>query len=511
MIITAIIPSRKWIDSAGVRIRYKRLYPYFDANNVELKIIPLEEVETPCIKHSDLIIICKIFEVDSIKIISLCHDLGIKVGVDLFDDYFSDPSLSVFSKQHDWLELAAKMCDFAICSTARMKAVASTFFDKQYIHQINDTKDPSISFDETIHLIKSKLDSLIRSNTLKILWFGIGDNPYFDVGIKDLNSYSNFLFQIGRICTPLTFTILTNERALTSENLSSISNLPIEARIEIWTEELEDNLLRESHIAFMPVSHQNFSVAKSTNRCLTALTYGCQVLSNGFNLYSEFSNLIYQSTDELINDCKPLNFRLNENSVQEFEKICNKSYDCATEVSKFVGFLRSNILSTQSSKQTQLSIIDFKPEASKLKETFGESQLIQIDGNRFDKVGSSNFWIEKIKGKHYFAITQYAYKLLNKAWKSHFLGTKDCDGNLLYRIAAKDLQKIMPENSQCIQYVLNYRYSQDHSVRVLNQIRKGILYSFIDHSFGTLIKSLFDREYIYLANNTRQTHFLRRL
>lgn len=511
MIITVIIPSKKWIDSAGVRIRYKRLYPYFKFKNVELRITPLEEVITSCINQSNVVIICKIFEIDSIKIISLCHDLGIKVGVDLFDDYFSDPTLSVFSKQHDWLELAAKMCDFAICSTARMKAVASQFFDKQHIHQINDTKDPGIPFEETRHLIKNKRDSLSFSNTLRILWFGIGDNPYFDVGIKDLSSYSNALFQIGRSCIPLKFTILTNERALTSANLSSISNLPIETKIEIWTEELEENLLRESDIAFMPVSHQNFSVAKSPNRCLTALTYGCQVLSNGFNLYSEFSNLIYKTTDELIEDCKTLNFKFNENSLQEFEKICNKLYECATEVSMFLRFLRSNILKNQSSRQIQLGIINFKPGVSKLKETFGESQLIQIDGNRLAKVNDANFWVEKMNGKPYFVANKYAYKLLNKAWRSYFLSAKDGSGNVIYQMGAKDLQKKIPEHSECIQYVLNYRYAQADSNAVLNQIRKGIMYSFIDHSIGTLIKTLFDREYIYLANNMKQTHFLRKL
>ena len=81
-----------------------------------------------------------------------------------------------------------------------------------------------------------------------------------------------------------------------------ISRLPLQPKLDIWTESKEISYLVDSHLAFMPVSHQNFSIAKSSNRCLTALTYGCQVLSNGFDLYSDFTELIYSSTRELLED-----------------------------------------------------------------------------------------------------------------------------------------------------------------------------------------------------------------
>jgi hypothetical protein len=511
MILTIIIPSKQWIESAGVRIRYKRLRPCFEAAGVDLRIIPLEQVTNSCIESSNLVIISKIFELDSIKIISVCQNSGIRVGIDLFDDYFSDPKLSIFSKQHDWLRLAAKMCDFAICSTEKMKLVAGQFFDIKYVHQINDTKDPCITHDETRRLINRKLESFNRSGTLKILWFGIGDNPCFDVGIKDLNSYSNFLFQIAKRCSPVTFTILTNERALTPENLTSISYLPMKASIEIWSEKSEEMLLRESDIAFMPVSHQNFSTAKSTNRCLTALTYGCQVLSNGFNLYSDFSKLIYDSTEDLINDCKSCKFRLNKDSAVVFEKICKESFDCEVEVSKLLKFLHSNILSTKTTKQIRLTIVNFKPESSKLTDAFTESRLIQIDGERFAEVGRSNFWVGTVNDQPYFTTTKKAYQLLTKKWRSHFKGIKDDTGNFRYRLRARDLQKLMPEHTQNVKDILNYRCSKSNSDKVLNQFRRRVLYSFVDHSIGSVIKTLFDCEYIYLANNVNQVRGLRRL
>ena len=71
-------------------------------------------------------------------------------------------------------------------------------------------------------------------------------------------------------------TILTNERALSSRNLIKISRLPVQTKLEIWSESKEIEYLKNTHLAFMPVSHQNFSIAKSSNRCLTALTYGAR-------------------------------------------------------------------------------------------------------------------------------------------------------------------------------------------------------------------------------------------
>ena len=94
-------------------------------------------------------------------------------------------------------------------------------------------------------------------------------NPYFNVGLNDLANYSNTFLQIRKTIPAVNLTILTNERALTAKNLMRISRLPIQPTVDIWTESKEISHLVESHLAFMPVSHQKFSIAKSSNRCLT--------------------------------------------------------------------------------------------------------------------------------------------------------------------------------------------------------------------------------------------------
>ena len=87
MKITFIVPSHQWLTAAGVRIRYKRLEPFFNNKGCNISIIPLQDITERCIQESDIVIISKVFSTDSLYLISLCRTLGIKVGLDLFDDY----------------------------------------------------------------------------------------------------------------------------------------------------------------------------------------------------------------------------------------------------------------------------------------------------------------------------------------------------------------------------------------------------------------------------------------
>ena len=139
MRLVFIVPSSQWLFSAGVRIRYKRLEPFFNKNGCSVRIIPLQDLLDSDIHYADVVVMSKIFSHESIYIISVCRALGVNVGIDLFDDYFSDPRLSVFRRFHDWLELVSKTVDFAICSTDRMKSIASGFIEPGLIHKINDT------------------------------------------------------------------------------------------------------------------------------------------------------------------------------------------------------------------------------------------------------------------------------------------------------------------------------------------------------------------------------------
>jgi len=511
MKIVFIVPSPQWLTAAGVRIRYKRLEPYFNKKNCTISVVPIQEITERYLQSADVVIISKVFSSDSIYIMSLCRSLGVKVGIDLFDDYFSDRRLSVFQRIHDWLELASKISHFIICSTQRMKIIASDFVDPNVVHIINDTKDPNIFFEQTKEFLEQKLEDIANSQSLNILWFGIGDNPYFSVGLNDLSNYSNALYQINKCYPSINFTILTNERALTANNLTRISRLPIQPKLEIWTESNELEYLKKSHLAFMPVSHQKFSIAKSPNRCITALTYGCQVLSNGFDLYEDFSELIYKSTKELTDDVYDLSFKFNSQTLAIFESICDKSYDCDSEVSSFIGFLESKIFTVQSERTINFCMVNNKPSSLNTPFNSKDSLFPVIDGSTFSLTSISNFGIETYEDTTYFVFSDYSQDLLLDRWHK-YLRLKNPENILqensepVYILSVQYLENIFPDCKPALDTVLTTRFAELHTDTVIRNIQRELRQSIAFSSLRTITMLLFGSNNLFFAdaNNTIQ-------
>ena len=505
MKITFIVPSPQWLTAAGVRIRYKRLKPFFYDKGCNISIIPLQDITERCIQESNVVIISKIFSSDSLYIISLCRTLDVKVGLDLFDDYFSDQRLSVFRKFQDWLELASKIIDFIICSTDRMKNVASDYIDPGLIHKINDTRDSSITFSETEDLLDQKRYAFFYKKEFNVLWFGIGDNPYFSVGINDLANYSNALFQINKLSPSINLTILTNERALSARNLTRISRLPIRANLEIWSESKEIEYLKDSHLAFMPVSHQKFSIAKSSNRCLTALTYGCQVLSNGFDLYSEFSDLIYTSTRDFAVDYKNAKFRFSHNSISGFKSICKHSYDSDVEVSKFLKFLELKVFNLSSTNQVSFCIGNTKPKSLRHEQNFKNSLFPVIDGSTLSITSNTNFGVERYDDIIYFVFSNGLEDLLLESWHK-YLRHKYFNENkeqlkVPYRILSFEyVENKLPVMKADLQRVITSRFTEKSSDKVFGLIQSEIHQSIADPSLRKLVRILFGYDNVFYSD-----------
>lgn len=118
-------------------------------------------------------------------------------------------------------------------------------------------------------------------------------------------------------------TILTNSRALTADGLSLVNRIPVATQLSEWSEGAERDLLQEALLAFLPVNAQRFSVAKSLNRAVTALSFGCQVLSVGYPLYAALEPLIYRDPNTFLADLAQGSMRL---SGQSFSK-CRETID----------------------------------------------------------------------------------------------------------------------------------------------------------------------------------------
>lgn len=266
-----------------------------------------------------------------------------KLALDLYDDYFSHHNDSRFVSYRQWLSNAVEISDLVLCSTARLMEIVREYNSSIQISLFQDIL-PATNKKHLKQLLENKMDRLKKKNHLKLIWFGVGDNPNFELGLKDLYDFSNNLFGFNHIETNVELVILTNARALNHRNLMNVSKLPISHSICLWDLEKEKKLLEDSFLCFLPVNAQNFSIAKTHNRATTALLSGCQILSVGFPLYKIFNDFIYRDPEMFINDLGKGSFRLNDQSIDAlFLKLKNFG-DAEVESCRFSNVIKELVI-----------------------------------------------------------------------------------------------------------------------------------------------------------------------
>jgi hypothetical protein len=337
MKLVVLIPSADYLKNGGARIRYLRLSDSLGQAGIELILTPIDafdSVGTTC----DVAVVSKCYDARAFIAAAVLSDRGIPVGVDLFDDYFSEESDSRLSRYRRWLRQMLRVSDFALCSTPFLAAVVKRYRPDVPVHVLSDPA-PAFDPDELAATLQRKVSYANSTGAVRMCWFGIGDNPYFPVGLSDVAAFSDQIAALAKGDAAVELTVLTNKRALDASGLAALASLPIPPKVEEWSEAREAELLNRSFVCFLPVSAQPFSVAKSLNRALTALTAGCQVLSSGFPLYAELDEWIYRGSDCLLHDLAAGTMRLSPQSVPAFGARIAEIASADREAAALIAFL----------------------------------------------------------------------------------------------------------------------------------------------------------------------------
>ena len=284
-------------------------------------------------------------------LISKCHDAralvaaaaarvrGQAVGIDLFDDYFSQTADSRLMRYRTWLKQLLEICDFALCSTPTLRAVVETYRSDLPVHVVNDPA-PDDDVAQLPDVLESKLARTRDGLSLRLLWFGVGDNPHFTVGLGDLAAYSVMLRRLSASGMDVELTILTNDRSLTADGLALVRQIPVRTRVEEWTQSREREFLRDAFACFLPVNGQRFSAAKSLNRAVTALSAGCQVISAGYPLYAALGNLVYRDAESFVGDLAQGTMKHSPATIEKYELKIDEIASAAREASGVARFLQ---------------------------------------------------------------------------------------------------------------------------------------------------------------------------
>lgn len=335
--IRALVQSHQWLDRAGVRIRYRRISPYLERQGACIRVEEIDSLDGRWLVDEDVVILSKCTDARALFAVDHLRERGVLVGLDMFDDYFSS-GISPCHRHREFLRDMAPRVDFFLCSTERMRMIAGEFAPGKPCHLLNDPFDtleqPALAL-----RLKQKAAKAREERRIDVLWFGNGDNPTFPVGLTDLAAYADDLKPFVRAGFDVRLKVLTNLRALYSENLARIRSIGLPLVIEEWSQEGETQAMDEALVSFLPVNHQNFSIAKSLNRGISALTGGTQILSAGFDLYEAIGPFRYRDAEELLADLEEGQLRLRPHSLPELKECMSGLADPANEAARLLQFL----------------------------------------------------------------------------------------------------------------------------------------------------------------------------
>ncbi|WP_230534258.1 hypothetical protein [Microvirga roseola] len=338
MKIAIIVPSEDHFATAGVRIRYQRLKPRLEAAGHRFELVPIDTVDARSEHSFNTYIFCKCHDARSLILADALARAGLHVGVDFFDDYYSQTRDSRFVHLREWLRNIAPSLSFAICSTERMRAGLTVLLPDLPFHIINDPCD-GLDPDHVAASIEKNVERALSTRQLDVGWFGMGDNPHFPVGLSDLFAFSEILMQSRRWGFEPRLSVLTNKRSMTAERLEMLARLPVACALEEWTEELEGQLIANSLLCFLPVNAQPFSTVKSLNRAITTLASGAQALSTGYPLYAELDSFIYRDLGTLISDVERGAPALRRETIPKLLESLEALGNPDVEASKLISFL----------------------------------------------------------------------------------------------------------------------------------------------------------------------------
>lgn len=339
MDILVIVPSAEHLKTAGVRIRYTRLQSALKELGHSLKIRPIAGLTAPDALKEDVFLISKVYDTRALLLMRALKARNKIVGVDFFDNYFTHPENARLVRTHDWAVAAAGLMDFALCATEKMKSLlaAELLIDKP-VHVVND---PYEKFEPSYvsKCLATKMDRTRLTGRLHLGWFGIGNNPYFPVGLADLFAYRDHLAAFRTCGYEVHLTVMSNMTAQSSQTHAMLSELNLPYSLEEWSEEREKALIEKCLVCFLPVSGQSFSVVKSPNRAISAFSHGAQVLSVGFPLYKALAPFVYSSAGDIVADLDADRLVLRPETVGQLADLLENQGSPATEARALSAFL----------------------------------------------------------------------------------------------------------------------------------------------------------------------------
>lgn len=323
--------------NAGYRIRTLPLVKSLATHGLHVELVSMKEWHTEIRAISEaaaVVIVSKPTDSDSYLCMNYLKENGIKVIVDLFDNYFSwSPAL--YRRGVPWEALRAVQISSDICTSTPAIAETVRALGFKNIHHVSDAAPShyeTIASSSTIH---RKWES---PDVIELLWFGISDNPYFYAGIEDLLSWINVVatLQNSLRLFKVRLTICTNRVPAVQDAIMYFVREGINVRFEEWTEQGCAELLDNTHVVLIPTNLSVFSRSKTHNRCSDAIWRQCLVLVSPEGPYNGIPGAVYKSVESIALSLKNINTELIVEQLNESSDYISTHHKVADQANRLV-------------------------------------------------------------------------------------------------------------------------------------------------------------------------------
>lgn len=323
-------------NNAGYRVRTLPIVEEMKAYGRKPILIPIKEFSEKLpsmIKDAKAVIVSKPSDTMSYLCIRHLASNGIKIVVDLFDNYFSwSPSLFQNDIPWHWLRIL-KACSMVMVSTdclaqtVRNLGVNNVVCVGDLIPEIHGKKS------------RASIKKWEDKTQINLLWFGINANPFFQAGLEDLISWVSVVESIqvslGTFCQ-IRLTICTKLVREVDIVIAAYRNAGIDVAFVPWTESSCNELLEKAHVVLLPSNMTGFSLSKTHNRCSDALARNCLVLSSPNGPYQGIPGAVYFSPSGLCQIIKDQDVINIKHKIEESLAYLRDVYEPEASISKLM-------------------------------------------------------------------------------------------------------------------------------------------------------------------------------
>ncbi len=282
-------------SNAGFRVRTAPIVSALIASGLDVQTITYAELGvqlTSVMETASAVVLAKPSDTAAYLCMRVLADKGVKVVVDLFDNYFSWSALAMKRQVHwHWLR-NLRTASLAVTSTAYMEAVVRSLHAGSVLRVSDPLPMAEISSDDEL----ASAGKWPLRRHLDVLWFGIADNPYFHAGLTDLCDWHLVLRALVDALADrleVRLTVCTSRAPALDSALATLRDEGIDAQFVEWSDQTCTTLLSQAHLVLLPTNTTGFSLAKTHNRCSDALARDCLALGSPRGPYAGIGGAVF--------------------------------------------------------------------------------------------------------------------------------------------------------------------------------------------------------------------------